>query len=262
MFPQLSPKKRIYAIGDIHGYIDALEAMQQAILDDIEQSGIDPKSDEWDVKIIYLGDYIDRGAHAFDVIENLIAERKKSDGIKRIFLSGNHDTYLPRFAGGMPAAESLTWFKYGGLNTLKSYGVFDGDQSYDELFPSDIERLQQALKQGLPKAHKTFIQSLPFVHREEKFIFAHAGIDPRKSLKDQTEDDLMYIREPFLSWEGTVEAFCVHGHTIFEDPDLKTHRLGIDVGVYRHGRLGCVVLEGDKGRYLYAQTALQLFEDP
>ncbi len=262
MFPELTAKKRIYAIGDVHGYVDALENMQKAIATDLDKTGIDPHDPEWDVKIIYLGDYIDRGARAFDVIENLIAEKQKVDGIERIFICGNHDTYLERFSEGMPVAEALIWFKYGGLKTLKSYGVLHDERPHDEYFPSDVERLQLALKKALPYTHKTFVSSLKLAHQEDGYIFAHAGIDPRKPLDTQEPDDFMYIREPFLSWEEDVEVFCVHGHTIFEEPDLCKHRLGIDVGVYRHGRLGCVVLEGGEGRYIYADTKMDLFEDP
>jgi serine/threonine protein phosphatase 1 len=260
--PSLKSGKRIYAIGDIHGYLDALENMQAAIADDLKNSDIDPKEKGQDVFIIYLGDYIDRGPESAGVLDNLIAQQKIKDGITRIFICGNHDLCLQDFAQGRIGPDTLNWFKWGGLNTLKSYGVNVDDVEYEALRPAEIERLQIELSKSMPKKHKAFIGNAPFVHVEDDYLFAHAGIDPQKPVSEQTQEDLTYIREPFLSWETPCEKYVIHGHTIIEEPEILHHRIGVDVGVYKHGRLGCVVLEEDTNRFIYAPTAHTGFYDP
>jgi len=260
--PSLKSGKRIYAIGDIHGYLDALENMQAAIFADLERDSIKPKAKDNEVFIIYLGDYIDRGPDSSGVIDNLIAQQKIKDGIARIFICGNHDICLQDFVDDRVGPDTLNWFKWGGLNTLKSYGVHVDDVQYDALRPAQIERLQIELLKRMPKKHKTFIDKAPLVHVEDDYLFAHAGIDPEKPLAAQTQEDLTYIREPFLSWEAPCEKYVVHGHTIIEEPVALHHRIGIDAGIYKHGRLGCVVLEGDAHRFIYARTAHDVFYDP
>jgi serine/threonine protein phosphatase 1 len=257
--PALQSGKRIYAIGDIHGYLDALEAMNTLIFEDLQASKIDPKNKKHDVSIVYLGDYIDRGPSSFEVIENLMAQRKINDGINRVFICGNHDLILKDFKPGYSIADSVMWFKYGGLNTLASYGF---NHVHDAMRPAEIEQLQAEVRKGLPKSHRDFIKTMPFFHIEDDYLFAHAGIDPHKPVSDQTQDDYTLIREPFLSWEENLDKRVVHGHTISEQPAIFPHRIGIDVGVYKHARLGCVVLEGDAHRFIYAPTMCKGYYDP
>lgn len=255
-------KKIIYAIGDIHGYLDALEAMQEKIKQDLRSNNIDPKNKDYRVMIIYLGDYIDRGPNAKGVVDNLIAESKKKDGIERIFICGNHDLYLLDFPKDLPVPQCRNWLRYGGKQTLQSYGLEVPDKPGEAFTPSEIERLQIAFNKALPKKHTQFIQGLPFMHIEGDYLFAHAGVNPKQKIKDQTQEDLTFIREPFLSWEGELEKRVVHGHTISKEPDVLDHRIGIDVGVYENGRLGCVVLSDEKPRFLYAKTSHKGFIDP
>lgn len=252
--------KYIYAIGDIHGYLDALETMQKNIKQDLAQHGIDPNKDE--VVLVYLGDYIDRGPFSRDVIDNLIKEQKTKDGIRRVFVVGNHDLCLLDFAEGNISPSTLKWFKYGGLETLKSYGIAQDIDDHEAIRPAQVESLQKEFAKALPKAHKKFIQSLPYYHAEDDYLFVHAGVDPDKSLDEQSQEDLVFIREPFLSWQGQWEKQVVHGHTITQEPVVQTHRIGIDVGVYENARLGCVVLSDEKPRFLYAPTALKQYDDP
>lgn len=258
--PKATPVKRIYAIGDIHGYIDALEGIQRAIEQDISVSGLNPKTDN--VMVVYLGDYIDRGPESKNVIENLLQQKKKKDGVNRIFIAGNHDLCLVDFADGVVGPDTLKWFKYGGLETLKSYGVALDVDSYEAIRPAQIESLQNEFKKSLPAKHKKFISSLPLYHIEGDYFFVHAGVDPEKGIKDQIDNDLIYIREPFLSWKGEWEKVVVHGHTIAEQPEIMQHRIGIDVGVYENARLGCAVLGEEEPRFLYAPTRLKQYDDP
>ena len=61
---------------------------------------------------------------------------------------------------------------------------------------------------------------------------------------------MLWIREPFLSFKGTLEAVVVHGHTPEDAPVVLPHRIGIDTGAVLGGKLTCAVLETDSVRFL------------
>ena len=75
----IAREERVYAIGDIHGRQDLLEAMLAKISDDIARF-----SDERRPRVVFLGAYIDRGADSRAVLHTLsgivqIAERLTSE---------------------------------------------------------------------------------------------------------------------------------------------------------------------------------------
>src|SRR3546814_10834400 len=76
---------------------------------------------------------------------------------------------------------------------------------------------------------------------------------PDRALDAQTEQDLLWIREPFLSgenWQHPVTV--VHGHTP-EGPTALPHRIGVDSGVFMSGCLTAVELRGDRLRLISAR---------
>ena len=109
--PAVPPDSRVYAIGDIHG--------QAALLDEllgmIERDGMGrPETNV----LVFIGDYIDRGADSRGVVEQLL--NLQSDFTTH-FLRGNHDQALLDFLadpGSFPV-----WKEYGAEETLASYGV-------------------------------------------------------------------------------------------------------------------------------------------
>ena len=56
--------------------------------------------------------------------------------------------------------------------------------------------------------------------------------------------DLRWIRDPFLTYAGDFGAVVVHGHTITEEPAVRSNRIGIDTGAFSSGRLTALGLEG------------------
>ena len=97
---------------------------------------------------------------------------------------------------------------------------------------------------ALPKQHVDFLSSLQISFSCGRFF-----VRPRRHSAGNTDqqtnrDDLLWIREEFLSHEDPFERFVVHGHTPVSAPDLCSNRLNIDTGAFATGRLTCMAIEG------------------
>lgn len=234
--PRIPDGARIYAVGDIHGERELLNALYEMI----EQDAKSILSAGGRVIIIHLGDYIDRGSDSRGVVERLTAPLH---GCERRFLMGNHEQALLRFLQQPEAGPD--WLRYGGAETLASYGVspaLGGE--------ARMRRLAAELTARMPEAHRAFFEALEPYAAIGDYAFVHAGVMPGAPLERQTLDALLWIREPFLSssaWHGRV---IVHGHTITDTPDDRFNRIGVDTGAYASGVLTCVVLEGAERRFI------------
>ena len=65
-------------------------------------------------------------------------------------------------------------------------------------------------------------------------------------LDRQCEEDLLWIREDFLSSQENFGKIVVHGHTPVSKPEIYLNRINIDTGAYATGQLACLVVEGDE----------------
>ena len=245
---------RIYAIGDIHGMIDALREVHDWIARDMAQH---PGRD---TRIIHLGDYTDRGPDSRGVIDFLIA----GDGPTWINLMGNHDRMFARYATHPgwqdPKLYREKGYHYlhpriGGGETLAGYGVE---------IPAGVMPLDQgadfheAAALAIPRAHIDFIEGLTLQHRIGDYLFVHAGIDPMQPPEDQTLEDLIWIREGWMEWQGTLPFTVVHGHTVVEQPEHHGHRIAVDTGAVFGNQLSCLVLDGDEVGILTAHNVRPL----
>jgi serine/threonine protein phosphatase 1 len=220
---------RIYAVGDIHGRSDLLDRLLRGIDADCRRRpALRPVT-------VFLGDYIDRGPCSRDVLDLLLRWRLNNEAV---FLRGNHEAFLPRFLADSRTLDQ--WRQYGGLETLLSYGL------KPTISPDRHEqvRLADELAVALPRGHLDFLDSLDLFYGCGDFLFVHAGIRPGVPIHEQTEDDLLWIREEFLAHEQPFERFVVHGHTPVSVPDLRPNRINIDTGAFATGRLTCIVVEG------------------
>ena len=222
----------VYAIGDIHGRLDKLLPLEGMIETDAAKRQATRKV------LVYLGDYVDRGPASQGVIEHLSLSRLA--GFEIVHLAGNHERMMLDFLDD--AANAGPWFANGGLPTLASYGLPAGDRK--ELSQSDVMRLQDGLRTILPARHRSFLKNLRLRHREGSFVFVHAGIRPGVDLDAQSEDDLIWIRQPFLNSNTDHGFVVVHGHTVTEEPEFRPNRIGIDTGAYDSGILTALVIEG------------------
>jgi serine/threonine protein phosphatase 1 len=239
--PTLPRGVRAYVVGDVHGRLDLLQAMERLIGADRDESGV-----RLDCLLVHLGDFVDRGFDSRKVIDHLL--RPAADGIVRVHLLGNHDFWLREFAGADAGDEiAASWMRFGGDATLLSYGVrLDPGKPESERF-AEARRL---LRERFPPEHAAFLAGLDSAFGLGDYFFCHAGIRPEVPLDRQGDNDLLWIREPFLSWNGECGKIVVHGHTVEEAPVIRSNRIGIDTGACWTGRLTCVVLEGTGRRFL------------
>lgn len=217
----------IYAIGDIHGMYKLTFDLIQKIRDDM---------DEGPHKIIFLGDYIDRGPDSAGVIDFIIGLQKDFYGrkdVEVIALLGNHEQMmLDAVYGGY---YGNIWYMNGGTATVNSYG---GD-------PNDIY-----------DNHLDWLKNLPLFHVDGKCIFVHAGVNPCIGLDEQSKEEMLWIREDFLRYRGHYFGYTIiHGHTPTTywkksvNPDIFGSRIGVDTGAEHSGVLTAIKIFDSKKPY-------------
>ena len=233
--PRVPEHLRVYAIGDVHGRLDLLDQLFERIRHDLGR-GMHSES-----LCVFLGDYIDRGPDSSGVIERLISLGSDQ---RVICLKGNHEALLLEFLGNPGLLQE--WGRYGGLNTLMSYGL------RPPLKPDAARNaeLAAALARAMPRAHRGFLENLRPCLTLGDFFFVHAGVRPNVALAHQSEEDLLWIREEFLLHEQLFDKIVVHGHSPVRQPEVLDNRINIDTGAYATGRLTCLVLEGEDLRFI------------
>jgi serine/threonine protein phosphatase 1 len=231
--------RRLYAVGDIHGRVDLLRQLHRRIQKHAAAENYTSHN-----VIIYLGDYVDRGADSRGVIDLLLSE--PLPGFKTIYLKGNHEDSLLRFL--TDEWHGPQWFAYGGEATLESYRVRAPRPSSD---PAELKRAQSEFARQLPATHLDFFKRLQSLYVEGDYAFVHAGIRPGIALEEQSDEDLLWIRDEFLRCNDEFGKIIVHGHSITETPTVRHNRIGIDTGAFATGCLTCLVLEGTGRRFLH-----------
>lgn len=221
------PARPLFAVGDVHGCDDALAALLQHVGGVIERRYVGRAVD-----LVYLGDYVDRGPDPLGVLRRVNAGLG-IERVREIALMGNHDRFLLQAARidgrSMDFTDWAIWLSNGGRETLAGLGGL----GYSDATP---ERLRDALGADLVD----FLGTLQLNFRSGEIYCAHAGVDPDVALERQTEQALLWIREPFLSvaargdggWPFDVAV--VHGHTIGAH-GVFANRVGVDTGGYATG---------------------------
>ncbi len=232
--------ERLYAIGDIHGRADLLRVLLDAVDEDVR--GTDSAT------LVLLGDYVDRGPDSSHVIDALLGARPALS--RTVPLLGNHEASFLQFMEDARLGPS--WLHYGGRETLASYGVraASGGES-----PARLAALQAALAEALPPAHLSFLEALAPSYEAGGYLFVHAGIRPGIPLAEQSLDELLWIRDAFLRSTADHGRVVVHGHTIVQEPEVRSNRIGIDTGAFATGVLTCLVLEADRYRVIQTEPA-------
>lgn len=215
----------IYAIGDIHGRLELLEQT----LERIEADG-GPEA-----PIVFLGDYVDRGADSRAVIDMLIDG--KTAGKPWRFIKGNHDRMFEWFMQSPPRHDphllvGYHWLhdRLGGIETLASYDVVFEDRT----------RLQDVHADALgkvPHRHVRFLQNCEIAIHHGPLFFCHAGVRPGVNLAEQIENDLLWIRDEFMTSDLDHGALVVHGHTPVKTPLHAGNHVNLDTGAAYTGPL-------------------------
>jgi len=229
--PRVPAGSVVYALGDVHGRVDLLQALLGEVAADAARRGAGRRV------LVTLGDYVSRGRDSRGVVE--VLRRWRPSGLEVVALKGNHEDLLLRYLDGDLAA-GRHWFDYDGRVALAHYGVRSGPGR------GSLEALRREFRQVLPPDHLAFFRGLPVSHGEGGYHFVHAGVRPGVPLPAQSGHDQMWIRRPFLDSELDHGAVVVHGHSVVPEPEVRPNRIGIDTGAYRTGVLTCLVLEGQR----------------
>lgn len=205
-----------YCISDIHGMYDQFSYLLDKIYKDIEEN----KSKTY--KIIFHGDYVDRGLNSKLVLDKLM-ELEKNDK-NCFFLAGNHDIML---------LEYCKEYRYRGYKnhyweTLESFDQYNYD---------------------VPENYIKWLDKLPLALEDSTRIYVHAGINPHVEL--QTSSEVLWIREDFLKFRGKLSKIVVHGHTPEEKgPEILSNRVNLDTGCFYSGILSCVIFQENSHRVI------------
>ena len=206
--------RRTFVIGDVHGCVDEVDRLLEFVAPGASDT------------VCFLGDYVDRGPSARGVIDRLI--RLRTEGPKCVFLKGNHEDMFLGFLGlGGRHGDSFLW--NGGDMTLASYGI--------------DERLGHLVLERLPETHRQFLLDLETYRCLGAFLCVHAGVRPTRSLEDQMEEDLFWIREDFILNEHPLPYTVLYGHTPNQGVRLDLpHKIGLDTGLVYGNLLSCLEL--------------------
>lgn len=229
MPPTVAPGSRVYAIGDVHGRADLLAAVMERIARD-DAARAPAQTTE-----LFIGDVIDRGPDSRGVIDLLMAPSPR----RRVVLRGNHEEMMLRFLED--PSKFSAWRQVGAFETLMSYGLSRRPASK----PREFAQLRNDCLDAIPETHLLFLRSTPLWHMDGDYLFVHAGVRPGVAFAQQQMEDLLWIREPFLSFTGDFGKHIVHGHTPVDAPQVLANRTNIDTGAYATGRLTCMVVDAD-----------------
>ena len=204
-----SSEGRLLAVGDIHGCLVSLEKLM---------AKVQPTPRD---RVVFMGDYVDRGPDSRGVLDYLIAFGQKFPN--SIFLKGNHEEMFLDFIAGR---NQLLYFNNGGETTLQNY--------------------QEASKLRIPKAHLDFLEGLRLYYETDRFVFAHAGLRPGIPPHAQHPKDLLWIREEFLFSSYDWGKIVVFGHTPRQSVLFARNKIGVDTGAVYGRVLTCCDVETRK----------------
>jgi len=211
----------LYAVGDIHGERETLEALLASL-------PLLPED-----RLVFVGDYVDRGPDSRGVVDVLL---ELSDQYHCVFLLGNHESMFLDFLGwcGDEYFGGDAFLANGGDRTLASYGYFEREDPKPTEF-------------ALPPDHERFYRELKLFHREADYLFVHAGLGHRLlherdldyGLRRAVPEDLLWDRST-MDAPHELGVTVVYGHTPTPTQDVRWNRpfsVGIDTGAVYGGCL-------------------------
>lgn len=226
----------VYAMGDVHGCLDALLALERRIADDaVALPGRK--------LLVMLGDYVDRGPASAQVLDHLVAP--PPPGFHRICLAGNHEVAMLDYLEGR--IDLRSWLLMGAGPTLLSYGI---DHDRLRQMHGNRRSIDNAVRDAIPAEHVAFLRTLPVLVESRRYVFVHAGIRPGVPMREQDENDLVLIRAPFFDNADRLTRYVVHGHTPVKQAGREGMRVNLDSGAYFSGQLTALRIWRDTGRYL------------
>jgi serine/threonine protein phosphatase 1 len=216
----MTEREKIFIVGDIHGCLRMLRQMMEKI----------PWRPEVD-RLVFLGDYVDRGEDSCGVIQAVMDISRTSERVD--CLMGNHERIFLDYVEGR---EVNTFFFNGGTSTLNSYRTCQ-HQTGELLVPAD---------------HVVFLRSLKAWVELDDYYVVHAGLRPGVALENQSEEDLLWIRDPFIFSNYPFKKRVIFGHTPFSKPLVMENKIGLDTGAVYGNKLTCLELPSLKFHFVEA----------
>lgn len=206
-----------YAIGDVHGCAALLDALLERIADHAGDRAH---------RLVFLGDYIDRGPDSAAVLRT-VSRLNWAEPERVVCLMGNHERMLLDALQTRSAAAH--WMYNGGEVTLDSFGARD---------PA-----------GLPRDTLDWIEALPTLHGDGAHWYVHAGLRPGADALDSDAHDRLWIREPFLEGDHDFARHVVHGHTPQRNgrPEVRRFRTNLDTAAVYGGALTAGIFSDAQG---------------
>ncbi len=229
-----------FAVGDIHGRADLLSQMFELL----EARLAEEQREAGPPIVVFLGDYVDRGRDSAAVIDLLLTGRPY--GFERRYLKGNHEQAMLAFIDDPMANRA--WLLQGGAETMTSYGV--PPPPAISAAEHDWLAVAQMLRIRMPSQHFEFLSGLERYAALGGYAFVHAGVNAARPLEAQSDDDLYWIREAFLSSKRPFSHRVVHGHTPVDRPYADARRIAVDTGAYATGVLTAARFEGAEVSFL------------
>ena len=213
---------KLIVVGDVHGYYKELQdALYNAQYEDGD-------------RLIFLGDYIDRGPRSREVMDFLVSLRNPDN----IYLRGNHEELLLKaLAGDMSAYGVL--MDNGFISTLRSYGLDTGILSCSDAGRHYVQRagkhilldsreLPLFLRSVIPPGHLSFIENTLYSFDTDSLFFSHAGAEPCTPLHEQSGTDFVWGTDGFfLKQRYSYGKTLVFGHFHLMEPFIARGRIGL-----------------------------------
>lgn len=220
--------KPMFVIGDIHGCFELTKNLVAKC----------PK----DAQLVFVGDLVDRGVDSAKVLSFV----KEQTDAGAICIKGNHEKMMQDFLES-PIDSSERWFRYGGLQTLESFGINVGNGLVDI---DNLVRVRNELEAAMPEGMVTWLANLPKQWQNGNVHVVHAGANPDKEMADQSSRSLVWGHPAFFDQDRTDGQWVVFGHTILDEPMYDRGRIGIDTGGYATGVLTAAYIDGDQVEFV------------
>lgn len=217
--PPIAVDRPFVVIGDVHGCDDLLSQLLSKLASEVP-----------DAEIVFVGDYVDRGEQSAQVLRRLM----QLDEAK--FLLGNHERMCIDFIDN-PEEKGARWLRYGGLQTVASFGVTGS--------PNDVVALRDEMVAAMGEDMIAWLRDLPLMYSNGNVYAVHAAAHPDKPIEGQGEDVLIWGHPKFGKQPRRDGKWVVHGHTIVDLPRVSEGVVSIDTGAYATGRLSAAVFAGN-----------------
>jgi serine/threonine protein phosphatase 1 len=251
----------IVAIADLHGQHDELARL-------IEELETLP---EWsDCSVVFLGDFVDRNPKVKETIDLVLELIRRPPGGSAVM--GNHDIALVRAARLDGGPSSPYWVegyrtRYDHHETFESY-LGRTSMNGENAWQADLDSLRNAM----PREHREFLSSLPWLVEASGHFFLHNGLSPeleataekqveglrarswdRKLLRPMAGTHTNNLwRDEYPVWLGADKSLSgsplpypgkvqVTGHVRVAEPDVNDVRIRLDTSGGRGFPTACLL---------------------